>query len=59
MMKMTRTLTLALMLPAGMAMADNIAPKLTAYNENPTPENLAARELFQQRGYGLFIHYGL
>lgn len=37
----------------------NIAPKLTAFNENPSPENLAARQLFRDRGYGLFIHYGL
>lgn len=57
--KMRMTLVLALALPAGALFADNIAPKLTAYNENPSKENLEARELFRQRGYGLFIHYGL
>ena len=39
--------------------ADNIAPKSTEYNENPTAENLAARELFHRRAFGLFVHYGL
>lgn len=29
------------------------------YNENPSPANLAARRLFRERAYGLFIHYGL
>ena len=36
----------------------NIAPKTTEFNEHPTPENLAARELFRKRAFGLFIHYG-
>ena len=54
-----KTLTAVAALATGTLFADNIAPKLTAYNENPTPENLAARELFQARGFGLFIHYGL
>lgn len=60
-MNMTRfagSTALALALAAGALLADNIAPKLTAYNENPTKENLAARELFRQRAFGLFIHYG-
>ena len=40
-------------------MADNIAPQSTEFNERPTPENLAARELFHRRAFGLFVHYGL
>jgi len=44
---------------ASVAVGDDIAPKMTAYNEHPSPENLAARELFRRRAFGLFIHYGL
>ena len=56
MLKSGVLMTAALM--AGALFADNIAPKLTAYNENPSKENLEARDLFRQRAYGLFIHYG-
>ena len=57
--KKVKSLAFAFALAAGASVADNIAPKMTAFNENPSPENVAARRLFAERGFGLFIHYGL
>ena len=56
---MKKLLTILVVLAASWLLADNSAPKMAADNENPTKGNLAARELFHQRGFGLFVHYGL
>jgi len=36
-----------------------LVPMLRAVDDQPTPENLAAREWFQDARFGLFIHWGV
>jgi alpha-L-fucosidase len=53
-MKRARTLCLA-----GLAATLTAAPPAAQSRYQPTPENLAAREAFQDMKFGLFVHWGV
>jgi alpha-L-fucosidase len=56
---MTRNSIFALLLSAAAALPAAAADVSTTYDYQPTAENLQAREAFADRGFGVFIHWGI